>query len=306
MSALRQTHLLIVIGLFASLQAVAQQPSSNVPPTVSNLVGKWTGTLTQPNSTYTFSLDVQQDGQGVKGTSRIENASNPAYAGFGVMQFSGTISQGKVHFAETAISQEQHVGSNTRWCLKKGDLTLNGDGSLSGSWNDPGCNAGSVSLKKVDAINCPNANTTSTIKVLLDNYIEDYKAELTRKAQNLASGAQSVLDGLQDFISQQSQQQNQSCGEGSGSTPESNTALENTQHGRDQLTTRGFTDEDIAFTKTAKSFKQADGADVFLKEVSPGKFNVIVEGKNGIITGLKNINQNAVNRLAKNYGWKMP
>lgn len=214
MSALRQTHLLIVIGLFASLQAVAQQPSSTVPPTVSNLVGKWTGTLTQPNSTYTFSLDVQQDGQGVKGTSRIENASNPAYAGFGVMQFSGTISQGKFHFAETAISQEQHVGSNTRWCLKKGDLTLNGDGSLSGSWNDPGCNAGSVSLKKVAATDCSNPNTSSAAKVLLDNYIEGYKAELKRNAQSLANGAQSVLDGLQEFISHQSQQQNQWCGDG--------------------------------------------------------------------------------------------
>jgi RHS repeat-associated protein len=78
-----------------------------------------------------------------------------------------------------------------------------------------------------------------------------------------------------------------------------------TTHGNQRLAERGWTQTEIATTKGGgKVLTQADGAKVFLHEVSPGKFNVIIEGDRGIITGLKGLDQNAINNLSKNYGWK--
>ena len=41
-----------------------------------------------------------------------------------------------------------------------------------------------------------------------------------------------------------------------------------------------------------------------IKEISPGKYNVIVEGDRGIITALKNISKKSLDRLTKNYNWR--
>ena len=49
---------------------------------------------------------------------------------------------------------------------------------------------------------------------------------------------------------------------------------------------------------------QSDGAKVYIKEISPGKYNVIVEGDRGIITALKNISKKSLDRLTKNYNWR--
>jgi RHS repeat-associated protein len=76
-----------------------------------------------------------------------------------------------------------------------------------------------------------------------------------------------------------------------------------TAHGVEQLAERGFSSSDIALTKSGEALTQSDGATVYLKEVSSGRFNVIVEGQRGIVTALKNIPQGAVDRLAQNYGW---
>jgi RHS repeat-associated protein len=76
-----------------------------------------------------------------------------------------------------------------------------------------------------------------------------------------------------------------------------------TMHGAERLLERGFTEAEITAIKNGRIMTQADGAKVFINEVSPGKFNYIVEGENGIITGIKNIDQKALNNLAKNYGW---
>ncbi len=78
-----------------------------------------------------------------------------------------------------------------------------------------------------------------------------------------------------------------------------------TQHGAEQMAERGFSEVEILATKTGGFIKtQADGALVYIKEIASGKYNVIVEGEKGIITGLKNIDIKALNNLAKNYGWK--
>lgn len=49
---------------------------------------------------------------------------------------------------------------------------------------------------------------------------------------------------------------------------------------------------------------QSYGAKVYIKEVSPGKYNIIVEGDRGIITALKNISKKSLERLTKNYNWR--
>lgn len=81
------------------------------------------------------------------------------------------------------------------------------------------------------------------------------------------------------------------------------TTTQATIHGGARLAARGFTEADIAITRTGTQLLQRDGATVFLKEVTPGKFNVIVEGGRGVVTALKNISEKSVARLAQNYGW---
>jgi len=50
--------------------------------------------------------------------------------------------------------------------------------------------------------------------------------------------------------------------------------------------------------------RQADGATVRILEQQSGRFNVVVEGEKGIITTFQNLSQSALDRLARNYGWR--
>lgn len=78
-----------------------------------------------------------------------------------------------------------------------------------------------------------------------------------------------------------------------------------TKHGSERLKERGFSESDISNTKRTTNVKtQSDGARVYIKEVSSGKYNVIIEGDNGIITALKNISKKSLDRLTKNYNWR--
>jgi hypothetical protein len=49
---------------------------------------------------------------------------------------------------------------------------------------------------------------------------------------------------------------------------------------------------------------QADGATVCIQDLGHGKFNVVVSGQRGPITNLKEIDQRALDNLARNYGWQ--
>jgi len=70
------------------------------------------------------------------------------------------------------------------------------------------------------------------------------------------------------------------------------------------LAERGFSAADVALTKSTNVIKtQADGAQVYIKEVNPGRFNVIVD-ENGVVTELKNISEKSLDRLSRNFGWK--
>ena len=78
-----------------------------------------------------------------------------------------------------------------------------------------------------------------------------------------------------------------------------------TAHGAQRMQERAFTAADVVSTKTGGLCKaQADGAKVYIKEISPGKYNGLVEGEKGPITVLKGIGQKAVERLGRNYGWR--
>jgi RHS repeat-associated protein len=92
-------------------------------------------------------------------------------------------------------------------------------------------------------------------------------------------------------------------GEEAGLAEGADEGLAATAHGAEQLAERGFSGSDIALTKSGDVLTQSDGATVYLKEISSGRFNVIIEGQRGVVTALKNIPQGAVSRLAQNYGW---
>ena len=82
--------------------------------------------------------------------------------------------------------------------------------------------------------------------------------------------------------------------------------VDTTVHGAESLMSRGFTPSEISGVKLSPTniMTQSDGASVYIKDIGNGKFNVIVEGDNGVVTALKNIGQNSLDRLGKNYGWK--
>jgi RHS repeat-associated protein len=94
--------------------------------------------------------------------------------------------------------------------------------------------------------------------------------------------------------------------EATGGTSAATSITAATIHGAARLAARGFTEADIALTRTGTQLLQRDGATVFLKEVAPGRFNVIVEGGRGVVTALKNVPWNKVAALARNYGWYSP
>jgi hypothetical protein len=73
-----------------------------------------------------------------------------------------------------------------------------------------------------------------------------------------------------------------------------------------RLLQRGFTPSEISDLKLSPDMikRQADGANVFIKNIGDGKYNVIVEGENGVVTALKNISEKSLNKLAQNYGWE--
>jgi RHS repeat-associated protein len=85
-----------------------------------------------------------------------------------------------------------------------------------------------------------------------------------------------------------------------------------TIHGATRLAGRGgadgpWTATEIALTKTGMQTTQRGGGQVFIKEVAPGRFNVIVETQTGrVITAMRTISFKSVQRLARNYGWVWP
>ncbi len=82
------------------------------------------------------------------------------------------------------------------------------------------------------------------------------------------------------------------------------TGVAATTHGSLRLSQAGFTDDLVAQTKSAIQTTQRDGAIVYIRQVSPGRFDFIVEGERGVITAHRGWTQKSVDRLAKNFGWE--
>ena len=78
-----------------------------------------------------------------------------------------------------------------------------------------------------------------------------------------------------------------------------------TKHGVQRLLERGFSPEEIIALKNSPDIvmTQKDGAKVLIK-ILGDKYNVIVEGNEGVITSLKNISQKSLDKLTQNYDWK--
>jgi RHS repeat-associated protein len=94
----------------------------------------------------------------------------------------------------------------------------------------------------------------------------------------------------------------------------SRVAVQTTIHGAERIAgaaaTRGgvLSVAEIGVTKTlGRAIAQGDGAIVYLQEISPGRFNAVIEnpttGK--IITTMRNWSLKSIQRIAKNYGWKL-
>jgi RHS repeat-associated protein len=54
----------------------------------------------------------------------------------------------------------------------------------------------------------------------------------------------------------------------------------------------------------SRTLTQADGAKVYVRDVTGGRFNVIVSGDRGTITSFRTISEKSLNRLATRYGWQ--
>ncbi len=92
----------------------------------------------------------------------------------------------------------------------------------------------------------------------------------------------------------------------------SGVGVKTTLHGAERISgaaaTRGgvLSREGITMTKSmGRAITQADGATVYLHEISPGRYNAVVQGSKGIITTMENWSQKSILRIAKNYGWKL-
>ncbi len=80
-----------------------------------------------------------------------------------------------------------------------------------------------------------------------------------------------------------------------------------TAHGAQRLAERGFTPIVIAETRVGHVLRQADGCTVYVRQVEPGRFNVLIENAQGaIVSALPRIDALALRNLAINYGWTAP
>ena len=138
------------IAVLALLAVVSCGGGDTAPET--GVGGKWSGQLLQPktggNTQFDYSMTLTQSGTTVSGTAHISVLDLPQYyADFSV---TGTVTGSVLDFTEVSITKQVPPNTGGSWCLKRGTLTLSGDGkTLSGSWTSPsGCAPGTVSLTR--------------------------------------------------------------------------------------------------------------------------------------------------------------
>jgi hypothetical protein len=80
-----------------------------------------------------------------------------------------------------------------------------------------------------------------------------------------------------------------------------------TVHGAQRLAERGFTPAVVLETRAGHILRQADGCTVYVRQVEPGRFNVLIENAQGnIVSAISRIDALALRNLAINYGWRAP
>ncbi len=127
----------------------------------------------------------------------------------------------------------------------------------------------------------------------------------TAKAGLLAGGSTLVLNKASDYVSYA-----KSNGDHEGSS--SDGLAEPTKHGTERFSdlnpSRGgilSTQEAQQLKATGRALNQKTGGKVYLKEITPGRYDVYVENLAGKpITSFKNIRFNKLQNLARNYGWE--
>lgn len=49
---------------------------------------------------------------------------------------------------------------------------------------------------------------------------------------------------------------------------------------------------------------QRDGAIVYVQKIDRKKFNIVIDGEEGIVSGMMNFSRSELEKLAKNNGWE--
>lgn len=132
-------------------------------PSVPNVAGTWTGTLTQstgPSGTsFRYKLVLTQNGAAVSGVARTEldiastgggRGGGPATTTyFTEFAVAGTVSGSSVTVREGAVISQNSLPNGAFWCTKAATLTIAGSGSrLTGPWSAPGCDPGQVDVQR--------------------------------------------------------------------------------------------------------------------------------------------------------------
>jgi hypothetical protein len=83
-----------------------------------------------------------------------------------------------------------------------------------------------------------------------------------------------------------------------------------TDHAKDSLRRHGFKEPfdqvDEIVDQATRVTTQADGATVYIQRAGTRskRYNVIIEGVEGIVTGLRNLTKHELENLGKNYGFQ--
>jgi len=124
-------------------QSVQSAEPQSLPCPYTNVDGRWSGTLSQPGTDFDFELDLSQCGTRVSGTSNTQSGEY-----YVKMQLQGTVNGMMFSFSEESPPLESNAAQGTYWCIKSVQLDWLPacPERLEGTWQQLGCNSGTVSL----------------------------------------------------------------------------------------------------------------------------------------------------------------
>lgn len=82
-----------------------------------------------------------------------------------------------------------------------------------------------------------------------------------------------------------------------------------TDHAQESLKRHGFAEPfaqvDDIIDNAARTATQADGATVYIQRAGPRgrKYNIVIVGTGGIVTGMRNLSRHELENLGRNYGF---